>query len=84
MRRREFFGLIGGAAVAWPVVARAQQAAMPVIGYLSARSAEVDGPMLAAFRRGLFETGYVEVATFESKSGLPMGSTTACQPLWTI
>jgi putative ABC transport system substrate-binding protein len=60
MRRREFFGLIGGAAVAWPVVARAQQAAMPVIGYLSARSAEVDGPMLAAFRRGLFETGYVE------------------------
>jgi putative ABC transport system substrate-binding protein len=59
MRRREFIALIGGAA-AWPVVARAQQPAMPVIGYFSARSPKTDVPMLAAFYRGLGEAGYVE------------------------
>jgi putative tryptophan/tyrosine transport system substrate-binding protein len=58
VRRREFITLLGSAAT-WPLAALAQQPAMPVIGYLSARSAESDGPMLAAFRRGLNETGYV-------------------------
>ena len=58
MRRREFIAGLGGA-VAWPLAARAQQQT-PVIGYLSARSAEVDGPMLKAFRQGLASQGYVE------------------------
>src|SRR6516162_11364065 len=59
MRRREFIAGLGSTA-AWPTVARAQQAAMPVIGYLSARSSESEVAMLAAFRRGLAEIGYAE------------------------
>jgi putative tryptophan/tyrosine transport system substrate-binding protein len=58
MRRREFIAALGGAA-AWPLDLRAQQPAMPVIGYLSARSSESDRSMLSAFEQGLNETGYV-------------------------
>jgi putative ABC transport system substrate-binding protein len=59
MRRREFIAGLGGAA-AWPVVARAQQAAVPVIGWLDGQSPESVREFLPAFRKGLAETGYVE------------------------
>ena len=59
MRRREFIGLVGGAAATWPINVRAQQAVMPVIGYFSSRSTQSEAPLLPAFRRGLEEAGYV-------------------------
>jgi hypothetical protein len=58
LKRREFVALLGGAAVAWPIAVRAQQAALPVMGFLDSGSRIANAHLVAAFRQGLNETGY--------------------------
>jgi putative ABC transport system substrate-binding protein len=60
IERRKFLATLGGAAVAWPLAARAQQAAMPVVGWLSMRSASDSAFATTAVCRGLGETGHVD------------------------
>src|SRR5580692_3351865 len=60
MRRREFLGVVGGTAASWPIASRAQQPALPVIGFLNSASPAQYARMVTAFRQGLNDAGYVD------------------------
>ena len=87
MRRREFLGALGGAAVAWPLAARAQQQPIPVIGLLDPRSPDDFSYVLRAFRQGLKDVGYVEGENVAINTASLRISSIDCQrwpPIWFV
>jgi hypothetical protein len=87
MKRREFIVLLGSGAAAWPVMARAQQSAMPVIGVLGGGSVAAGTFRVAAIKQGLKEAGYVEGQTSRSNIAGRTINTVSCQhwrPIWPL
>jgi putative ABC transport system substrate-binding protein len=82
MNRRALITLLGGAAAAWPLAARAQQAAAPAVGFVSSRSLDGSARYAAAFSKGLTETGYVEGQSVVVEYHWLGGQTIACRPSW--